>query len=84
MEVKTLKGIKPEKWMKFKALAAKSNLPMGKLFENIIDDYEKRVEETWNKILYGKKIATNSDAKSMIKILKKLRKERGFRDVSNF
>ena len=45
MEVKTIKGISDEKWIKLKIIAAKHKIAMGKLVENMIDSYEKQNEK---------------------------------------
>ncbi len=80
MEIKTIKRINPEKWIKFKELAAKNNLPMGKLFEVIIEDYSKKDDSLWNLILGGEKTISDKEAKKMNETLKKMRKEKGFRN----
>lgn len=76
-----MKGVSPEKWIEFKALAAKKKVPMGRLFEIIIEDYGKRNDSTWNNILKGEKILSEDEAEDMEKIVRNIRKKRGFRNV---
>ena len=82
MEIKTLKGVNLEKWLKFKSMAAKSNVPMGKLFEIMVDTYSKKEDPAWEAILNGEKILSDNEAEEMERIVNKIRKERGFRNVS--
>lgn len=79
MEIKTIKGIKPDIWAKFKAMAARKDTSMGELFGIMVNDFEKRNDVAWDNILNSKKILSDSEAESMLKDIKKLRKERGFR-----
>ena len=79
MEVKTIKGISDEKWIKLKIIAAKHKIAMGKLVENMIDSYEKQNEKFWNEILSGEKRISEEEAEIMQKIVSKSRKEWGFR-----
>ncbi len=79
MNVKTVKGIKENKWLKFKSLAAEKNMPMGSLLELMIDDYSGHADAFWEKILSGEKILSNTDAEEIEKLTKELRKEHGFR-----
>lgn len=71
-------------WLKFKSLAAKKRLTMGKLFGNMLEEYEKNAEKTWDIILNSGKVLSDKEADDIKKITLKLRKERGFRDVSSF
>ena len=82
--VKTVKGVNRETWLKFKELAARKGVTMGKLFENMLREYERRSEDFWNEILSGEKRLSDKEAEDMLKTVKKLRKERGFRDVPDF
>ncbi|MEK6889831.1 MAG: hypothetical protein AABX35_01455 [Nanoarchaeota archaeon] len=85
MEVKTIKGIDEGTWMRFKVLAAKKRLTMGKLLHTMVGEYEKKKDEDfWDFILSGERRISDKDADEMEISLKKLRKERGFRDVPNF
>jgi len=79
MEVKTIKGISDEKWIKLKIIAAKHKIAMGKLVENMIDNYEKQNEDFWQEILSGEKRISDKEAEEMQKIASKSRKEWGFR-----
>lgn len=79
MGTKTIKAVDEETWRKLKILSAEENEKMGKLIKNITDDYIKNKKSTWDKILRGEKILSDNEADDMIEIVKKLRKERGFR-----
>ena len=82
MEVKTIKGVSEEKWIKLKMLAAKNKMAMGRLIENMIDSYEDHVEKTWDKILHSGKIITDKEAEELHKITKKIRKESWVRNAN--
>ena len=82
MEIKTIKGISNEKWMKLKILAAKNKMAMGKLVETMIDNYENYAESIWDEILYGKRKISNKEAEEMHKITKKIRKESWVRNAN--
>ncbi len=79
MEIKTIKGISDEKWIKLKILSAKNKMPMGKLVENMIDTYERQNEDFWEYLLNGEKRISDKEAEEMQEMVKKLRKEKGFR-----
>ncbi|MEK6894593.1 MAG: hypothetical protein AABX10_03965 [Nanoarchaeota archaeon] len=81
MEIKTIKGISDEKWLKLKILAAKNKIAMGKLVENMIDSYEDHVEKVWDKILNSGKIITDKEAEELHNITKKIRKESWVRNA---
>lgn len=81
MEVKTIKGISAEKWIEFKTLAAKKNVPMGRLFETMVENYSKTEDPAWEAILKGEKILSDEEADEMHDLVKKMRKEKGFRNV---
>ena len=83
MQIKTIKGISDEKWIKLKMLAVKNKIAMGKLVENMIDNYESHIDKAWNKILYRKEKITDREAEEMYRITKKLRKEKWERDVNS-
>lgn len=79
MEIKTIKGISAEKWMEFKALAARNNVPLGILFAIMLENYAKSADLFWNNVLSGKKIISDKEAEILAESTRKLRKERGFR-----
>jgi len=79
MALKTIKGIEEESWMEFKSIAAKDGIKMGKLFEQMLEEYKKRSEEAWNKILHSGGILTDKEAEDMKRIARKTREEYGFR-----
>ena len=79
MEVKTIKGVSEERWMEFKSLAAKKRVPLGSLFEIMLEDYFKNADSFWEKVLNGKKILSEKEAEELKKDTKKLRRDSGFR-----
>ncbi|MBI2106345.1 hypothetical protein HYT56_05935 [Candidatus Woesearchaeota archaeon] len=79
MTLKTIKGINEESWAEFKSIAAKNKTKMGALFEKMLEEYKKKSEESWKKILNGKKMLTDKEADDILKIIEKTRKEYGFR-----
>ena len=79
MPTKTIKDVDEETWKKLKILSSEENAKMGSLIKNITDDYIKNRKSAWDRILHGEKILSDSEADDMENIVKKLRKERGFR-----
>jgi len=77
--VKTIKGVSENSWGSFKAIAAQSNVKMGKLFEKMVGEYREKSEEFWDDVLKGEKILSDKEAKSMLDTVTKLRKDMGFR-----
>ncbi len=84
MSIRTIRGIDRDKWLRFKELAARKRVSMGDLFENMVEEYEKKTEEFWDEILSGERRISDKDAEDMHKSVKELRKERGFRNVPDF
>ncbi len=84
MEIKTIKGVDEGTWIKFKILAARKRLPMGKLLNAMINEYEKSSDEFWSKILNSGKILSEKEGKDIAEMTSKLRKEGGFRNASDF
>lgn len=79
MIIRTIKGIENDKWIKLKMLAARRNIALGKLIENMIEDYSNKTDEIWDRILSGKRIISDREADERIRETAKLRKEKGFR-----
>ena len=77
--VKTIKDVKEEDWLEFKAMAAKNGIKMGKLFGILIKNYKTRKDDLWDYALNPKHTISSKDAEEMHKRVKKLRKEYGFR-----
>ncbi len=77
--VKTIKGVDGETWIKFKELAAKKRMRMGDLFGSIVREYEKISDDFWEEILSGERRISDEEAKEMLKDVRELRKEEGFR-----
>lgn len=80
MGLKTIKGVREEKWSELKSMAAKNRVPMGKLLENMIEAYSKHTEEVWRRILKGEKILSDKEAEEMKKHISELRKEKWFKE----
>ena len=78
--VKTIKGIDEDAWLEFKSLAAKNKMKTGEFFERLIEEYKRRADAAWEKILNPGKILSGEEAEYLEKFVKNLRKERGFRD----
>ena len=79
MEIKTIKGISPEIWMEFKALAARKNVALGVLFRIMLENYVKNSESFWKDILTNDKSLSDEEAEEMHKVVRNLRKDKGFR-----
>jgi len=79
MPVKTIKDVDEETWRKLKMLSAEEDVRIGRLIENITDSYIKNKNDVWEKILNPGKILSDSEAKEMKIVVKRMRKERGFR-----
>ncbi|MBI2564410.1 hypothetical protein HYV79_00265 [Candidatus Woesearchaeota archaeon] len=79
MTLKTIKNVDEETWYRFKTLAVKNKLVMGKLLEKMIISYESESNKFWKEVLEGDKILSDKEAKDLSEDLEKLRKEHGFR-----
>lgn len=82
--IKTIKGVSREVWIRFKELAVKKSMKMGDLLENMVSEYEKNAEDIWNIILDSGKILSDKEADDLKKITVKLRKGKGFRNALDF
>ena len=79
MSTKTIKDVDDDTWRKLKMFSAEEDIRMGTLIKNMADNYLKNKNRIWDKILSGKKILSDNEAKDMENIVKTLRKESGFR-----
>ena len=79
MSLKTIKNVDEKTWYKFKTLATKNRLSMGKLLNHMIDSYESESKKFWKEILEGEKILSDKEADALLEHSKQLRKEYGFR-----
>ena len=79
MTTKTIKDVDDETWRKLKMLSAEHDTTMGKILKKITNDYDEKNREFWDKILKGEKIITDKEARDHKALVKKLRKEYGFR-----
>ena len=78
--VKTIKGVEEDAWLEFKSIAARNNINMGKLLGKMVSEYKEKNDNFWDKILNSGKILSNKEAEDMQRLVKRLRKEKGFRD----
>lgn len=83
MENKCIKGIDEKTWGDFKALAINNNVKMSILLKMMVSEFEKNSREFWKEILCRKKSLTDREAEDIENIIRKMRKERGFRDGFN-
>jgi len=79
MTTKTIKSVDDEVWYKFRFLAVKNRLGMGKLLGEMINEYEFKSKEFWKDILEGERLLTDKEASELLSEIKKSRKEHGFR-----
>jgi len=79
MPTKTIKDVDEDTWRKLKVLSAEQDMRVGKLLRNITENYIKKRNQVWAKILEGKKILSENEAREIEKVVKKLREEHGFR-----
>lgn len=84
METKCIKNVDEETWKDFKNLALKNNMKMSILLKIMVDEFEKNSKDFWKEILSRKKSLTDEEAEDIGDIVKKMRKERGFRDGVGF
>lgn len=79
MALKTIKNVDEETWYRFKTLAVKNRINMGKLLEKMIREYESKSDKFWKEVLECDKILSDKEAKELLQNTDKLRKEHGFR-----
>ena len=79
MTTRTIKNVDDETWQKLKVLSAEHDTTMGKILKKITNDYDEKNRKFWDKILKGEKIITDKEAREHKALVKKLRKEYGFR-----
>ena len=84
METKCIKDVDEETWKDFRALAIKNNMKMSILLKIMVSEFEKNSKDFWKEILSRKKSLTDEEADDIENIVKKMRKERGFRNELGF
>ena len=84
MENKCIKNVDEETWKDFRALALKNNMKMSILLKIMVSEFEKNSKDFWRVILSRKKSLTDEEADDIENIVKKMRKERGFRNELSF
>lgn len=78
-DVKTIKGVDDETWSSFKTIAAKNRVNMGTLFKEMVSGYKSGSKDVWSELLSGKRLISDKEAKRMEAVVRRLRKEHGFR-----
>ncbi|MBI2629744.1 hypothetical protein HYW76_01455 [Candidatus Pacearchaeota archaeon] len=84
MENKCIKDVDEKTWKDFKAIAIKNRIKMSILLKIMVNEFERNSKNLWGKILSRKKSLTNKEAEDIENIVRKIRKERGFRDEPGF
>ena len=79
--VKTIKDVDEEAWLEFKSIAARNKVKMGKLFTRMVEDYKKKGKDFWDEILKGPHVLSKEEADAMLKTIRDIRKEYGFRSI---
>lgn len=84
METKCIKDVDEDTWKDFRALAIKNNMKMSILLKIMVNEFEKNSRDFWREILSRKKSLTDEEASDIENIVKKMRKEKGFRNELSF
>ena len=79
--VKTIKDVEEEAWLEFKSIAASSNVKMGKLFTRMVEGYKANGKDFWDDILKGPHVLNKEESEAMLKTVRGIRKEYGFRSI---
>ncbi len=72
-----------ETWKILKDLSNRRKLKMGSVLKYAVREYASKSDKKWLGIIPAKPILTDEEAEDMLKLVKKIRKERGYRDVIN-
>ena len=81
MTTKTIKDVDEKAWLEFKSIATRNKAKMGKMFEEMVDHYKDKNENFWDNILKGPALLSEKEAAAMLKSVKKIREEYGFRNL---
>jgi len=81
MKIRTIKNVDDETWKQLKEMARRRRLKMGALLKEIAMEYKKRPSDSWNNILNVRPILAKEQAEAMLKMVVKIRKESGYRNV---
>ena len=79
MGTKTIRDVDEETWRRLRVLSAEHDTTIGRILKKITNDYEERNKNFWDKILKGEKIITDKEAMEHESLVRKSRKEYGFR-----
>lgn len=83
MKVRTVKDVDDKTWHIFKDMARRRKVRMGSLLKQIATEYSKKPSDSWEKILRSKPMITGKEAEAMSAVVASIRKEAGYRDVSD-
>jgi hypothetical protein len=84
MKVKTIKDVDDETWKILKELSSRRKMKMGRVLRYAVRNYARKPEKNLTSIIPKEPILTNKEAEDILKYVKKMRKESGYRDVSGF
>jgi len=79
MPTRTIRDVDEDTWKKLKALSAEHDATIGTMLKKITRDYEEKNRDFWSRVLKGEKIINDKEAEEHIALVKKMRKEHGFR-----
>ncbi len=77
--IKTIKDVDEDTWGELKLISKKNKMKMGKTIRLLIHNYKNR-SNLWDEILHHEKILSDEEAEAILKDIKELRKEKGFRE----
>ena len=84
MTVRTIKNVDDETWKTLKELAGRRKLKMGYVLKYAVRDYAKKSEKISGSLIPSKPLLTDREAEAMLKMVRKMRKESGFRNATDF
>lgn len=79
MKVRTIKSVDDETWKIMRQISRDEKVKMGGLLKNMVNVYAKKGNSRISSIIPKKAILTEKEAEDMMKIIYKIRHERGFR-----
>jgi len=82
VKVRTIKDVDEETWRTIREISRREKLKMGTLLKEIVNEYKSKRSSAWERILNTKPFLTEKEAAGMLRTVKKLRKEAGYRNVT--
>ncbi len=82
MKIKTIKDVDEETWRILKDLSSKRKLKMGSVLKYAVREYAKKAGKRAG-IIPSKPILTDKEAEEMLRLVQRMRKESGYRNVIN-